>query len=266
MERVCFRLLFLLTLFVGQVGCGPVPPPKNAYTDGQTLLEDMAKRRDRIRSFRITGRVDHFGDGQRIQGKIFLFAKLPESLRIELVSPFDSPLQILTVNEGVFALHDLREGRFFTGPAEPCNIARLVRIPLPPEDVARILIGHSPIIEGETRVTWDRRGYYRVDIEAEGKVQQLQISGDKNRLELQRSRLALSDGTVVFDLIYKDWDPRGDGTMPHQIRVKMPRDKADLLLRYDADGVEINVTLPRDAWTQAPPRGIKEERLSCDSP
>jgi len=256
--------LLLVCVLLGLASCGPVPPPKNPYTEGQSLLDDMARHREKIRSFRITGRVDHFGAKHRMQGTVFLFAKLPTSLRIEIVSPFGSPLQVLTVHEGQFALHDLREGRFFTGEALPCNIAHLIRIPLPPEDVMKILIGLSPVIDGSRTVNWDRRGFYNVEITGESGQQQLHISGDRNRLELIHSRLKRADGTTAFDLSFEDWDPIGGGRIPHHIRVKMPRDKADLLLRYDNDGVEINVDLPHDAWIQKTPSGLRAEILTCN--
>lgn len=258
------RLLLLFSIAAGIIACGPVPPPKNPYTEGRDLLKDMDQLRKKIRSFRITGRVDHYGDKQRVQGTIYLFAELPDRLRIELVSPFGNPMQVLTVENGQFALHDLREGRFFTGPAEPCNIARLVRIPLPPEDVMRILIGHTPTIEGNTSIMWESEGYYKVDIKNDIREQQLHVGGERNTLELRRSKLKTADGSTIFDLAFEDWDPVKSTTMPFHIRVKMPRDKADLLIRYDSDGVEINVDLPKDAWSQEPPPGLNAEILTCN--
>jgi hypothetical protein len=245
-------------------GCGPVPRPSDAYTEAPNLLEDLAAKREEIHSFRIIGRVDHFGEEHRIQGKTFLFAELPGRLRIELVSPFGNPLSVLTVNDSVFALHDLREGRFFVGPAEPCNIARLVQLPLPPSDVIRILIGHSPLIEGVSTVTWNKNGYYDVNIRQGNRIQQLRVGKDHNMLPLLQSRLEDS-GQIVFDIAYEKWRRSGGVFVPHEIRVKMPNDNVDLLIRYDDDGVELNVEMPDDAWVQSPPAGIQVEQVDCDS-
>ena len=49
--------------------------------------------------------------------------------------------------------------------------------------------------------------------------------------------------------------------MPHEIRVKMPREKADLLIRYDPGAVELNVALPDDAWDQTPPANLTPEQV-----
>ena len=131
MTMVRVLLLIILCALVFAIACGPVPPPQDAYTKAPKILADLEERRNKINSFRITGRVDHFGEEHRVQGKTYFFSVLPKKLRIELVSPFGSPLNVLTINDDVFALHDLREGRYLTGPAKPCNIARLVRSPCP---------------------------------------------------------------------------------------------------------------------------------------
>ncbi len=254
-------LSFVLALSTS--ACGPVPPPQNAYTSGPDLINDFEKQRHAIRSFRITGRVDHFGEAHRVQGKIFLFAELPGALRIELVSPFGNPLSVLTVDKGIFTLHDLRDGRYLTGPAEPCNIARLVRIPLPPDDVIRILTGHTPVIEGNKAVTWDRNGFYKVEIENPHQSQHLEVDPKKQVLELQRSHLKDTDGTI-FDITYDKWVSVSGIAIPHEIRVKMPRHKADLLLRYDKEGVELNVSLPKNAFTPSPKDGVHVEQVTCD--
>ncbi|MDJ0762716.1 MAG: hypothetical protein QNJ97_06970 [Myxococcota bacterium] len=257
------HLIIFLIVICFIAACGPVPRPKGAYTSGADILGDVRTRRDKVTSFRITGRVDHFGEDHRVQGKVYLFAELPQRLRIELVSPFGNALTVLTVDKGRFALNDLREGRFLTGPAEPCNIARLVRIPLPPDDVMRVLIGHTPIIEGDPAVRWDTKGVYRVDIVSGDQTQRLEIGPDKGVLPLLASSLSDRDGTV-FTIGSAKWRVIDGVGFPHEIRVKMPRHEADLLLRYDEGGVELNVPLPDDAWQQTPPPGIEPEQVHCD--
>jgi outer membrane lipoprotein-sorting protein len=243
--------------------CGPVPPPQDAYTKAPDILRDLEARRDKIKSFRITGRVDHFGEQHRVQGKTYFFSVLPKKLRIELVSPFGSPLNVLTINDDVFALHDLREGRYLTGPAKPCNIARLVKIPLPRDDVVRILVGYTPLIDGHSTVTWDAKGFYRVTISDGVRTQRLEIDGNHDTLPLMRSTLEDEAG-VIFDITYKKWLPEGDIRMPHEIHIKMPREKTDLLIRYDRGGVELNVDLPDDAWDQSPPPNLEPEMVDCE--
>lgn len=226
-------------------------------------MADMAARSDKISSFRITGRVDHFGKEHRIQGKVFLFARLPSKLRVDLLSPFGSTLSVLTVNDGRFAMSDIRQDRYLEGPAEPCNIARLIRIPLPPEDVARVLLGHTPIIDGAAEVIWSDKGYYRVTIRDGDRIQRLDVGPDPEVLPLRRSRLEDSTGQV-FDMTFERWRPVNGIPVPHEIRIKMPKDDADLLVRYDDGGVELNVKMPADAWDHSFPDGANVEHVTCD--
>ena len=245
------------------VGCGSAARPANAYGNAADLMADMSVRSDKISSFRITGRVDHFGKEHRIQGKVFLFARLPSKLRVDLLSPFGSTLSVLTVNDGRFAMSDIREDRYLEGPADPCNIARLVRIPLPPEDVARVLVGHTPIIDGAAEVIWSDKGYYRVTISDGDRIQRLDVGPDPDVLPLLRSRLEDSAGQI-YDMSFERWRSVKGIPIPHEIRIKMPRDDADLLVRYDDDGVELNVKMPADAWDHSFPDGADVEHVTCD--
>ncbi len=255
---------FALVSALLALACGPIPPPVNAYTQAPMILKDLEARRDGIKSFRIMGRVDHFGKKHRVQGKTFLFSILPKKLRIELVSPFGNPLNVLTINEEAFVIHDMREGKYLTGKPEPCNIARFVQIPMPVEDVVRILIGDTPLIEGNASVVWDRNeGLYRVTITDGVRTQRVEIGKEHDTLPLLRSTMEDAEG-VVFDITYKRWQPVSGFRLPHEIRVKMPREEADLLVRYDSGGVELNVVLPPDAWSQTPPPGLEPEVVTCE--
>lgn len=240
-----------------------MPLPEDAYDNAPDLVADMEAKRLEVRSFRITGRVDHFGEENRIQGKVLLMASMPDNLRIEVISPFGSPLNVLTVSQGRFALYDLREGRFMEGPAEPCNIARLVRIPLPSDQVIRVLTGYTPIIDGGQDSAWNDKGFYDVFIRERGREQHLQVGPDRNVLPLLKSVLKDKEG-AVFDIAFDRWSKFKGIAVPTEIHVKMPRNKADLLLRYDSQGVELNLDLPEDAWTQPRPPGIKVEQVSCE--
>lgn len=254
-------VLLLGCLFLAPA-CGPIPPPTAAYANGGDLLHDVTALREKVHSFRMSGRVDHFGENRLVRGKIYLFAKRPGRLRVELISPFSTPLSVLTVNQDKFGLHYLNEGRYLQGEATPCNIARLVRIPLPPDDVIQILVGHTPIIPGNPKITWDRKGFYRVVIKNESMTQTLHIGPTRGELPLLESHLSDKNGTV-FRITYDRWFEAGGISTPHEIRVEMPRDKADLRIRFNPGGIELNPDLPEDAFIVMPPPGRAVEQVTC---
>lgn len=249
-------------LALAALSCGPVPMPEGAFRSAPDLLERMASLRGRVRTLRAAGRVDHFGEEQRVQGRAFVFLELPGRLRIDVLSPFGSPLSVLTVDEDDFALADHRAGRFFSGPAEPCNIARLVQVPLPPEDAVRILIGDVPLIPGEPEIGWLDRGRYRVTVRDGPQKQILDVDPDPGSLQLRHSRIT-DEGGVVLEVRYDRWRPVGRAFVPHEIRLSMPREKADVLLRYDDGAVEVDSKLPADAWSQDFPPGAEVEEVFC---
>ncbi len=256
-----FTVVFPATLWI-TTACGPVPPPKDAYQAAPDLLEDFDTLRGKARAFRITGRIENRGDSNPIQGKVYLFALFPNLLRVELISPFNTPLSVLTVNGQSFALHDLREGRYLTGPADPCNIARLIQVPMPPGEVMQILRGNSPRIEGTQKITWNKKGFYQVIIQNDHQLQRMEIGSLKSELPLLKSRLEDQHG-LVFDITYDRWYPVNGISMPHEIHIQMPRELVDIKLRYNENGVELNIALPKKAFSQSPPSGTMAEEVDC---
>lgn len=237
-------------------------PPADAYQDADTLLQQMAAKRSPIRSFRIAGSIDHV-QKQRVRGKAYIFARLPHNLRIDILSPFGSTLSVLTADEQRFGLSDYKAGRFFSGAPSPCNVARFAGVALPPDDMTGILIGQVPLLDGPRQITWDPEGHYVVTIEKGNTRQILHIGADKSTLPLLRARMTEA-GKPVFDVSFDMWRMVDDFSVPFEIRVKMPRDNAELFVQYDDDGVELNVDLPDDAWEQTVPSGAKLEQLTCD--
>jgi hypothetical protein len=262
-SRVPTSYIPVILLLAFAAACGPVPRPADAYGSAPDLLADMLALRGKVRSLRATGRIDHFGE-QRVQGKMFAFAAPPDRLRVDLLSPLGSTLAVLTVSGGAFAMSDEREGRHYAGPAEPCNIARLIRIPLPAEDVIRVLSGSTPILAGRSEVAWDKAGHYDVRIAGDGSASQLvEIGPDRDVLPLLRSRI--TDGRkTVLDIRCERWTKVGDAFVPLEIRAAMPEEKEELLVRYDEGGVEVNPDIPAEAWTHVFPEGATVEQVSCE--
>ncbi|MBN2715504.1 MAG: DUF4292 domain-containing protein [Deltaproteobacteria bacterium] len=264
--KTTLSLTFILATFwlaTLQLACGPIRPPKDAYQDASTLLSQMAQKRAQVKSFRIAGAIDHVQE-QRIRGKAYMFAQLPNNLRIDVLSPFGTTLSVLTANKDKFGLSDYKVSRFFTGEPSPCNVAKFVGVALPPSDIITILIGKVPVIEGEPQISWHPDGHYVVTIKRDSLVQVLHIGADKNTLPLLSSEVR-ENGKVIFNVSFDLWRITNDIFIPYEIRIRMPKDKAELFVQYEDDGVELNVTLPDDAWAQTVPAGARLEQLSCDN-
>ena len=243
-------------------GC-PVARPRDAITEPGELLRLYAGLRARAKSLRAIARVDHFGEGGRVRGKVYVFVERPAKLRFETVTPFDNALSTLVSDGANFALLDARANRFYRGPADACNVSRLLRIPLPPEDVANALLGGTPLIaHRSSRLAWDDDGFYALSLEGieDGVRQSIHFAPSPSRLDVIESVVRDRRG-VVFRLAFDDPRTVEGVPLPMKIRFEMPRADADVLVRYD--DVDVNPNLPADAWTLAPPPGAPVEEVRC---
>jgi hypothetical protein len=251
-------------LFAILAGCPGVPPPANAITDGQEMVSLLGAIHGRARSLRAQGRADHLGPEGRVRGTVMFFVERDAKLRFDALTPAQTTAATLTSDGERFALLDARENRFYTGPAEPCNIARLLRIPLAGNDIVEILLGGTPLVgpAGSARVTWDDDGYYVLRLaSADGRFhQEVHVSGERSRLDVLSSVVRDRRGTW-FEISYEDHARVGGIAIAKKIHFEMPRQDADVLVRYD--DVELNVELPADAFVQPAPEGLTAQEVSC---
>ena len=264
LRSASFACLALGGALVALVACGPIPPPANTNTAAPDMQDDMLALRGGVQSFRIAGSVTHVGK-QRVQGKAFLFAELPTRLRVDILSPFGTTLSVLTVDDGHFALSDHREGHCYSGPAAPCNIARLIGVSLPAEDLIQLVLGQVPLIEPDRPPTiqWLRSGFYRVTLQRGHSVQHLDIDPDREILPLHRAVLE-ERKKVVYEVSFSRWRQVASRMLPLEVRIRMPADNAEVILRYETHNIELDVALPDDAWRQQFPAGCPVHEVHCD--
>jgi hypothetical protein len=192
------------------------------------------------------------------------FVERDARLRFDALTPASTTAATLTTDGARFALLDAGERRFFTGPAEACNVSRLLRIPLDPRDVVEILLGGTPLVgpADTARVRWSDEGYYVVTVRSPdgARSQEVHVSGERDRLDLLSSVVRDRRGTW-FAIEYEDHRRVGGVRIPETIHFEMPRQDADVRLRYD--DVEVNVEIPEDAFRQEAPAGLRAEEVSC---
>jgi len=243
-------------------------------------------------------KVDSFSERGRIRGKLLLFASRPDRLRFDLVSPppFNSIVSTLTTDEGRFSLMDLRERKFYEGPASACNIARLTEVPLEAHALVGLLGGQAPLLvhrDADLQMEWSSDGYYLVRIPSTrgaSEVIWLTPTPDDFQKPWSAQRLRVLDVRVAqqgIDLYHAslgahDWvstaparvDPDGIDApvlpsgpactveVPRKIHIEIPESGQDLLFRYDA--VELNPPLPAGVFAQSPSPGAERVHVECD--
>jgi outer membrane lipoprotein-sorting protein len=291
------RLLLFFSL-VGApllIGCG-TPPPASQLPNARAAVDRVHATQDCGIGIHASAKIDHFGKGGRVRGDLLAFAVWPDRLRMDVVSPFGVTLATLTSDGNKFSLYDLREKRFFFGPATACNIARLTTVPMPGHVLVSLLRGEAPILkhaDPDTTIGWDSGGYYVITVKgtnaAEQRIKVAPHPSDFN-LPWDKQRLRLLDvevkqqGVVLYHAELSDHrpaaydkpivDPDGidpptptsgptcNAELPRSIHVEVPGKDEDVIFRYE--NVTWNPPLPDGTFTQPVPGGVEVLRVTCD--
>lgn len=261
MNRRCLTLALCL---LGTSGCCTLRRSYPAPT-AQTLVASLQTPSAPVRTLRARAKVDQWTPKGRIKVKVYLLATRGGNLRFEAVSPFDTPLLTLTAAGGRFASIDHKNNLYYSGPAKPCNIARVFGLALAPGDVANALSGGVPLIaHREKRVHWDRcQGAERLVLSGEGGLtQQIWLERKEGQYVVRRSEVTDAGKKVVLTLSFERHRKHGSRYVPEVIKFVQPSRKSDVIIRYQK--VELDVEIPDEAFGLPAPAGLPERVLDCD--
>jgi len=258
------------------LGCAGMPRPKLGFTDPKEALSLHALSRAVVQSLQAEARVDQRGSHGRIKGTVLMFVERPDRVRFDVMTQF-GPAAILTSDGSRFAFSDLRERRYLTGPTCPKNIARLLNIPLNVEETTLLLLGGTPVLAQQSaRVDWDSDGFYRLHITGrDGRSQEVdfgisehdaKLPKARQQLRLLRSEIYDAHGDTQWRVSYDEYQLLQLGTMrvamPFLVRVEQPKIGADTLIRFKQ--INLEATVPQDAFMQVPLPGMQQEDANCD--
>src|SRR5262249_44330414 len=100
------------------------------------------------------------------------------------------------------------------GPATPENVARMVRIPLEPDQVVALLLGSAPLLDGDASDEWDASaGPHILTLKRGGLVGRVVLGGVEGRWDVLEAALA-SGGKPVWSLRHKDFHDVGGVRLP----------------------------------------------------
>ena len=78
---------------------------------------------------------------ERYRVRAVILARAPASVRFEALSPLGQPLLVATIHEGRITAYDATTDEATVGPATAESAARLLSLPLEPEDLVGVLAG-----------------------------------------------------------------------------------------------------------------------------
>jgi hypothetical protein len=240
----------------------PYPPPTP-----EQLLDALRSRADRITTLRATAKLDHFANGgERVRVKVSLLLARRAKLRIEADSPLGGALATLTSDGKQFQLLDLRNNRFLQGPAKACNVARLIRLEIPPEDVVSVLMGEAPLPGSATikGAGWDSEDGGREVLALglpDGGEEVIKLDARDKTWDVRRAERRDASGKVLWSVTNDKFEEHDGVRLPGISTVREPPHGADAEIKFRS--VEPNVELGDDLFHLPTPEKITPEPADC---
>lgn len=240
-------------------------------------------------------KVDYFGEQGRVRGSTLFAASRPDRVRFDVFSPFGVTLSTLTSDGSQFALLDLSGKTFWAGPASECNVARFLRVPVPPHALVTLLSGEAPVLVHEpagATLDWESGSYVlriqgrhgaseviRLEPRPEDwdnqwskqRVRVTEVSVVQQGIELYRAELSsfaaahTAKAHVDPDGIDPDLPPSGpacDVEIPRRVRIVSEASAQDVLLVHQE--LTLNPPLVPGLFRQSAPLGVKQRSAFCN--
>jgi hypothetical protein len=276
-------------------GCANVRPPQSAPPTADAALGRMHATFACANALQGSAKIDHFGHFGRVRGDLLLFAARAARIRMDVISPFGATLATLTSDGREFALADLRDRTFFTGPASACNIARLTTVTVPGHVLVDLVRGEAPVLKHEgtaTTIAWDPHGWWTLGIPStRGAREEIHLAprpDDWNKpWNQQRMRVldvrVVQEGYVLYHAELDDHaagptagpredpdnleppippsGPACDAEAPKRIHLQVEVPESDVRISYQQ--FTWNPPLPEGTFVQRPPPGMRVEPVTC---
>jgi outer membrane lipoprotein-sorting protein len=238
----------------------PYPPPT-----AEELMAALRARAAHLKTLRATAKVDHFANaGERVRVKFTMLLARGGKLRLEADSPLGGSLATVTSDGRQFALLDVKNNRFLTGPAKACNVARLIRLAIPPDDVVAVLMGEAPLGGTIKGVDWDPNNGGREVLTLslpDGGEEIIKLDAKDKRWDVMRAERRDRAGKVLWRVTNEGFKDHGDVRLPDVSDIEEPPHGADAEIKFRS--VEPNAEISDDLFRLPPPQGITPEHADC---
>jgi hypothetical protein len=254
-----------LAAAAAMAGCR-VPPP-DLSRDPAELLAAVRAAQGRVA--RVQGSAKVHVDSPEVSGWVdeFVAAEKPDRVRLETRDFFGNVAAVLVADGGRFALYDARQRVYYRGEATPENVSRLLPLALPPADLAVLLCGSAPLVEGPAREVEARGARLLLRLGGASAEQELAV-GEEAAVEASRVRRPAATpaggGGADHDLEFDTFRRRGGIRFPTAARLAAPAAGVRLELRWKED-LEVNGPPDPALFRLEPPRGARVVDLAPGS-
>jgi outer membrane biogenesis lipoprotein LolB len=237
-EHFAFCITCLISLAF--VSCAPkrftVPTdPGSPLSDYSQIHEQVSSTCRGVRTLTAELGLRGRAGSQRLRGRLHAGFERPDSMRLEAVAPFGSPVFILTSRGTTAVLLLTREDRVVRGESAEAILGALTGVSLSPADLQAILDG---CVVPEPRATGGRRhadGSASIDL-AGGATIYLR------RAETWQVRAARRAG---WQIEYPAWE----GSFPGSVRLQSDSSLVDVDVTATLTQIETNAGIRPDAFS-----------------
>lgn len=187
-------------------GCPSTTMPRPyAAPTAPALIEHIRSLRQHASTLNAETKTDvRLGD-QRANVTVYMLAAPDGKLRFQALDPNNSTAADLASNGKTYCMLDVHANCGECGPATPENVARLVRIPLEPDEIVTVLLGGAPVLEGDATDEWDPNGGHEVlTLRAGDRVERILLDGRDQRWDVLEADMT-AGGKTVWSLRHKDF-------------------------------------------------------------
>lgn len=225
-------------------------------------MEELRQQGGQRKNMRALGRLTYFGEKGRIRLKSVLVAERPGSFRFETISPLEQPIDVMACDGEKLWL--LSKEKLSTGEATPDNIARLLPLPMFPEEVVDTLLGGVPTGARfqPKAIAWGGEDGDKWALTIAGPSGETgRLTVDPVRKVVEKMELLEEGENVRLSVTFEDFErAEGDaGEIPRGLHIVMPARNHDVDIKLKE--VDVNVDLPRSLFAIEPPPGVTPEIL-----
>jgi outer membrane biogenesis lipoprotein LolB len=234
--------------------CARRAPPPDLSPDPAALLAEVERTQGRVERLRGEARVKVESPGGSGTVTQFVLAERPDRLRLDALDFFGNPAAVLVADGGRFSLLDLRAGVFYRGAATPENVARLVPLPIPVEELVLLLCGAVPLA-GRPAAVEPGDGVLRLRLEGPDRLQWIDVgAGAAVHASAVTGAAGRPAPRGTYDVAFDRFRDQAGRPFPGEVRLSAP--DAGVRLRLTWKEIEANGVLPDAGFALAPPPGV----------
>lgn len=232
-------------------GCVRAPPPDLSRAPGP-LLAQVRAAQEGVSSCRGSARLGLSSPDLSGSLDAWVAAEKPGRLRLEVFDFFGNPAAVLVAGGGRFALLDARAGILYRGDDTPENLARLLPVPLGARDLASLICGGVPLLDGQAVTAEPGDGVVLLEIAGEPGRQVLAVG--EGASIVSAAFLPGARGGTAWKAAFSVFRHPGGRRFPTEVELR--GGGSEISLRWK-DDLQVNVR-PEDAlFALDPPRGVR---------